>query len=90
MASFPLLYKSWLLKNSNWVHARPVSFIQRTGRTRLTKLFCVWIAAIYFKNRLVKAWDRNKQPTAPISEEDRSVVKQSILQAMVTAPNAVK
>lgn len=53
-------------------------------------LFCVWIAAIYFKNRLVKAWDRNKQPTTPISEEDRSVVKQSILQAMVTAPNAVK
>ncbi|KAI8335415.1 armadillo-type protein [Chlamydoabsidia padenii] len=47
-------------------------------------------AAIYFKNRLVKAWDRNKQPTTPIGEEDRNVVKQSILQAMVTAPNAVK
>ncbi|KAI8100099.1 armadillo-type protein [Halteromyces radiatus] len=47
-------------------------------------------AAIYFKNRLVKAWNRNKQATTPISEEDRNVVKQSILQAMVTAPNAVK
>ncbi|KAI9304897.1 armadillo-type protein [Cunninghamella echinulata] len=47
-------------------------------------------AAIYFKNRLVKAWDREKHVAAPINEEDRNVVKQSILQAMVTAPNQVK
>ncbi|SAM02255.1 hypothetical protein [Absidia glauca] len=47
-------------------------------------------AAIYFKNRVVKAWDRTKEATTSISEEDRNVIKQSILQAMVTAPSAVK
>ncbi|KAI9277967.1 armadillo-type protein [Umbelopsis sp. AD052] len=47
-------------------------------------------AAIYFKNRLGKAWDPTKTPVKPISDEDKSVVRQSILQALVTAPNAVK
>ncbi|KAI9022225.1 armadillo-type protein [Phycomyces nitens] len=47
-------------------------------------------AAIYFKNRMNKAWDRTSQATAPINEEDRRMVKQALLQALVTAPNAVK
>ncbi|KAI7872425.1 armadillo-type protein [Spinellus fusiger] len=47
-------------------------------------------AAIYFKNRMNKAWDRTTQTVAPINEEDRRIVKCSLLQALVTAPNAVK
>ncbi|KAI8376325.1 armadillo-type protein [Radiomyces spectabilis] len=47
-------------------------------------------AAIYFKNRMNKAWDRSRTATIPINEEDRTMVKQTILQALVTAPNAVK
>jgi hypothetical protein len=47
-------------------------------------------AAIYFKNRLGKAWDSSKTPVKPISDEDKAIVRQSILQALVTAPNAVK
>ncbi|KAI7867363.1 armadillo-type protein [Spinellus fusiger] len=47
-------------------------------------------AAIYFKNRMNKACDKNKGTPHPISEEDRAMVKQSILQALVTAPNAVQ
>ncbi|KAG2183579.1 hypothetical protein INT43_006585 [Umbelopsis isabellina] len=47
-------------------------------------------AAIYFKNRLGKAWDSSKTPANPISAEDKTIVKQSILQALVTTPNAVK
>lgn len=50
-----------------------------------------WVtAAIYFKNRLGKAWDATKSPANPISVEDKNIVKQSILQALVTTPNAVK
>ncbi|RUP50513.1 armadillo-type protein, partial [Jimgerdemannia flammicorona] len=47
-------------------------------------------AAIYFKNRLHKSWDEAKQSPNPINEQDRNVVKQAILQALITAPNAVK
>ncbi|KAL0098010.1 armadillo-type protein [Phycomyces blakesleeanus] len=47
-------------------------------------------AAIYFKNRINKAWDKSKNPANPINEDDRNIVKQSILQALVTAPNAVQ
>jgi hypothetical protein len=49
-----------------------------------------FVAAIYFKNRLGQAWDTSKNPANPISVEDKNIVKQSILQALVTTPNAVK
>ncbi|KAF7728772.1 hypothetical protein EC973_005610 [Apophysomyces ossiformis] len=47
-------------------------------------------AAIYFKNRMNKAWDKSRQVANPINDEDRNMVKQTILQALATAPNAVK
>ncbi|KAI8394007.1 armadillo-type protein [Radiomyces spectabilis] len=47
-------------------------------------------AAIYFKNRINKAWDEKKDLSNPINDEDRRTVKQSILQALVTAPAAVQ
>ncbi|ORX55180.1 ARM repeat-containing protein [Hesseltinella vesiculosa] len=47
-------------------------------------------AAIYFKNRVYRAWDRSKNTVAPINEEDRLLVKQRLLQALVTVPSAVK
>ncbi|KAI8359819.1 armadillo-type protein [Blakeslea trispora] len=47
-------------------------------------------AAIYFKNRLNKAWDGERESVVPINNEDRNMVKQTILQALVTAPNQVQ
>ncbi|KAI8969324.1 armadillo-type protein [Mycotypha africana] len=47
-------------------------------------------AAIYFKNRLNKAWDGDRESAVPINNDDRNMVKQSILQALVTAPNQVQ
>ncbi|KAI7906287.1 armadillo-type protein [Cokeromyces recurvatus] len=47
-------------------------------------------AAIYFKNRLNKAWDGERESAVPINNEDRNMVKQTILQALVTAPNQVQ
>ncbi|KAI8335766.1 armadillo-type protein [Chlamydoabsidia padenii] len=47
-------------------------------------------AAIYFKNRIYRAWDRNGNTSHPIGEEDRNIVKQGILHALVTVPNAVQ
>lgn len=57
---------------------------------------CTWlliflsIAAIYFKNRLNKAWDGERESAVPINNDDRNMVKQTILQALVTAPNQVQ
>ncbi|GAA5795592.1 hypothetical protein HPULCUR_000953 [Helicostylum pulchrum] len=45
-------------------------------------------AAIYFKNRIQKAWDESKGIT--ITPEDRSIIKQNILLALTTAPAAVQ
>lgn len=50
----------------------------------------LYIAAIYFKNRLNKAWDGERESAVPINNEDRNMVKQTILQALVTAPNQVQ
>ncbi|CAO3652340.1 unnamed protein product [Cunninghamella blakesleeana] len=47
-------------------------------------------AAIYFKNRIYRAWDRTANVSSPISEADRNTVKQGLLHALVTAPNAVQ
>ncbi|KAI8074983.1 armadillo-type protein [Gongronella butleri] len=47
-------------------------------------------AAIYFKNRVYRAWDRSKKTAMPISEDDRLVVKERLLQALVTVPNAAQ
>ncbi|KAG0768001.1 hypothetical protein G6F57_006285 [Rhizopus arrhizus] len=47
-------------------------------------------AAIYFKNRLNKAWDGERDSAVPINDDDRNMVKQTILQALVTAPNQVQ
>ncbi|KAI9486221.1 MAG: armadillo-type protein [Benjaminiella poitrasii] len=47
-------------------------------------------AAIYFKNRLNKAWDGERESAVPINNDDRNMVKQTILQALVTAPNQVQ
>ncbi|KAI9281483.1 armadillo-type protein [Sporodiniella umbellata] len=47
-------------------------------------------AAIYFKNRLNKAWDGERESAVPINDDDRNMVKQTILQALVTAPNQVQ
>lgn len=47
-------------------------------------------AAIYFKNRIYRAWDRAGNSSYPIGEEDRNIVKQGILHALVTVPNAVQ
>ncbi|RCH94560.1 hypothetical protein CU097_000253, partial [Rhizopus azygosporus] len=47
-------------------------------------------AAIYFKNRLNKAWDGQRDSAVPINDDDRNMVKQTILQALVTAPNQVQ
>ncbi|KAI8976466.1 armadillo-type protein [Pilobolus umbonatus] len=47
-------------------------------------------AAIYFKNRLNKAWDGQRESAVPINDDDRNMVKQTILQALVTAPNQVQ
>ncbi|KAG2225799.1 hypothetical protein INT45_007043 [Circinella minor] len=47
-------------------------------------------AAIYFKNRMNKAWDRSNDAATPINEDDRNMVKQSILQALLRAPSAVQ
>ncbi|KAI9266554.1 armadillo-type protein [Phascolomyces articulosus] len=47
-------------------------------------------AAIYFKNRMNKAWDRSNDVATPINEDDRNMVKQSILQALLRAPSAVQ
>ncbi|KAI7886446.1 ARM repeat-containing protein [Lichtheimia hyalospora FSU 10163] len=47
-------------------------------------------AAIYFKNRMNKAWDRSREVANPINEDDRNMVKQSILQALLRAPSAVQ
>jgi hypothetical protein len=46
------------------------------------------IAAIYFKNRIYKAWDGSKGIT--IGEGDKSVIKRNILHALITAPAAVQ
>ncbi len=48
------------------------------------------LAAIYFKNRLNKAWDGERESAVPINDDDRNMVKQTILQALVTAPNQVQ
>lgn len=50
----------------------------------------MYIAAIYFKNRMNKAWDRSREVANPINEDDRNMVKQSILQALLRAPSAVQ
>ncbi|KAI9492090.1 armadillo-type protein [Zychaea mexicana] len=47
-------------------------------------------AAIYFKNRMNKAWDRSNEVANPINEDDRNMVKQSIMQALLRAPSAVQ
>ncbi|CEP15700.1 hypothetical protein [Parasitella parasitica] len=47
-------------------------------------------AAIYFKNRLNKAWDGERESAVPINNDDRNMVKQTILQALITAPAQVK
>ncbi|KAI9256941.1 putative nonsense-mediated mRNA decay protein [Sporodiniella umbellata] len=47
-------------------------------------------AAIYFKNRLNKAWGAERESAVPINNDDRNMVKQTILQALVTAPNQVQ
>ncbi|KAI8097286.1 armadillo-type protein [Halteromyces radiatus] len=47
-------------------------------------------AAIYFKNRIYRAWERGNNSSCPIGEEDRNIVKQGILHALVTVPNAVQ
>ncbi|RUS35493.1 armadillo-type protein [Jimgerdemannia flammicorona] len=63
----------------------------RTGQLYLSvKCVLEFGSAIYFKNRLHKSWDEAKQSPNPINEQDRNVVKQAILQALITAPNAVK
>lgn len=49
-----------------------------------------YVAAIYFKNRMNKAWDRSNDVATPINEDDRNMVKQSILQALLRAPSAVQ
>ncbi|KAG9304951.1 hypothetical protein G9A89_003120 [Geosiphon pyriformis] len=50
--------------------------------------------AIYLKNRIRKAWrideDIPLSVAAPITDEDREVFKVSIIQILVTAPNAVR
>lgn len=53
------------------------------NKTNLTLL-----AAIYFKNRVHKAWDGSKGIV--IVEEDKSIIKRNILHALVTAPAAVQ
>jgi hypothetical protein len=45
-------------------------------------------AAIYFKNRVYKAWDSSREIT--IGEEDKSLIKRNILHALITAPAAVQ
>ncbi|SAM05668.1 hypothetical protein [Absidia glauca] len=47
-------------------------------------------AAIYFKNRIYRAWDRAGHSSYPIGEEDRNIIKQGLLHALVTVPNAVQ
>ncbi|CAO3651162.1 unnamed protein product [Cunninghamella echinulata] len=47
-------------------------------------------AAIYFKNRIYRAWDRTANVSSSINETDRNTVKQGLLHALVTAPNAVQ
>lgn len=49
-------------------------------------------AAIYFKNRISKAWDPPKGAIAvsPIEQSERVVIKQELLQVMTKAPQAVK
>ena len=37
-----------------------------------------------------KAWDRANDVATPINEDDRNMVKQSILQALLRAPSAVQ
>jgi hypothetical protein len=63
-------------------------FIPRKGSCFI--YFEYIIAAIYFKNRLNKAWDGERESAVPINNEDRNMVKQTILQALVTAPNQVQ
>ncbi|KAI8326881.1 armadillo-type protein [Choanephora cucurbitarum] len=46
------------------------------------------IAAIYFKNRIFKNWDGSRNTV--ISEQDKSVIRASILHALITTPPAVK
>ena len=47
-----------------------------------------FLAAIFFKNRIQKAWDGSKGVT--IADEDKNMIKQNILHALVTAPAAVQ
>lgn len=37
-----------------------------------------------------KAWDRSKDVANPINEDDRNMVKQSIMEALLRAPSAVQ
>lgn len=60
-----------------------------TVSTHRTKIY-IHLAAIYFKNRLNKAWDGERESAVPINNDDRNMVKQTILQALVTAPNQVQ
>jgi hypothetical protein len=39
---------------------------------------------------LNKAWDGERESAVPINDDDRNMVKQTILQALVTAPNQVQ
>ncbi|KAL1924145.1 uncharacterized protein VTP21DRAFT_7180 [Calcarisporiella thermophila] len=47
--------------------------------------------AIFFKNRLQKSWDPSKQGTNhPITEEDRHIIRENILQVLVLSSNQVR
>jgi importin-7 len=49
------------------------------------------LAAIFFKNRISRSWDiSDREVPKPISEQDRVIIKQNILQAIVQLPPNVR
>jgi hypothetical protein len=48
----------------------------------------LFIAAIYFKNRVHKVWDNTRDII--VAEQDKNMIRTNILQALITAPPAVQ
>lgn len=55
-------------------------------------LLAILTAAIYFKNRISKAWDpsRISPSVSPIDPAERVVIKEQLLNVMTKVPQAVK